>query len=228
MTLITLENITKVYRSKQTASCQALKNITCTFEAGKSYSIMGPSGAGKSTLLGILAGTVDPTEGTYTFQGQHINQLPDRKKSRIRNQHIGLIVQDFALLEGETALKNCMYPALFAGMRYHQARERAMDMLDRMELLRYASKNISLLSGGERQRTAIARAMMNHPALILADEPTGALDSHTSAMVMDALLQMQREGATLILATHNPECAAMCDQHLYLKDGELTQGLLIC
>lgn len=223
MSLITLTDISKTYTRKGTAANTALRSINYQFESGKSYSIMGPSGSGKSTLLSILAGISEPTTGIYTFQNQKMNGLSDAKKCDIRNRHIGWVVQDFALLEGETALRNCLYPALLAGKNKIQATDRAETLLKKLEMERYANQNVSLLSGGERQRIAIARAMMNNPSLLLADEPTGALDSHTTKIVMETLLSLCADNVTLILATHNPECAALCNIHLTIRDGELLQ-----
>lgn len=223
MSFLQLNSISKTYTAKGTPPCSALQKITYSFEIGKSYAITGPSGSGKSTLLHILAGLTPPTEGELLFDGQPIYELTDSSRSKLRNRKIGFIVQDYALLEEETVLQNCMLSALLAGKSYQASRTQAEELLDQMGLLRYANQQVYRLSGGERQRTAIVRAMMNSPKLLLADEPTGALDSHTTGIVMDELLKSVNQGTTLILATHNPVCAMLCQTQLFMRDGRLIE-----
>lgn len=217
--MIAVQDISKTYKSRQGAPCNALQGISSTFDHSKSYAITGASGSGKSTLLKILAGLVRPTSGRVLMQGQDICHLSDDRMSNIRNRKIGIVVQSFALLENETALRNCMISALIAGHSAKDAKKKAAAMLAKVRLTDKIEECVSHLSGGERQRVAIARALMNNPMLLLADEPTGALDSTNAAMVMQELLSVCVNGTTLILATHNEEFANMCGKQIHLKDG---------
>ena len=220
---ITLVDIKKTYRQGHGVPCNALQGISCSFEANRSYAITGASGSGKSTLLNVLAGLVTPTSGTVLFDEQDVSRLSDTSLSRIRNRRIGMIVQDFALLENETALRNCMMPALLASTGAKAARKQGLACLAKMDLLDKADEAVERLSGGEKQRVAIARALMNRPDLLLADEPTGSLDSANAQMVMKELLSVCGNGTTLIVATHNEEFAAMCERQIRLRDGRIVR-----
>lgn len=223
MSLYELQHITMTYRTDKTTPVRALKDVTLSFEAGTSYAITGESGSGKSTLLNIIAGLLTPTEGKRFFEGRELSVLSDGKLCRLRNERMGMVVQDFALLEQSTVLDNCMMPALIAGRSGREARTRALDMLDEMNLTDLAGKKACRLSGGQRQRIAVIRALMNHPALILADEPTGALDTENTEKIMELLVSETKRGATLVLVTHNLSCAALCDEQRSLRDGVLLE-----
>lgn len=221
MSLYELQNISKTYYADKTTPVKALKGVTLSFEKGVSYAITGESGSGKSTMLNIIAGLLKPTEGQCVFEGQDLTRLSDGKLCRIRNKKMGIVVQDFALLEQTTVLDNCMLPALIAGTGSREARRRAIDLLDSMRLIEISSKKACHLSGGQRQRVAIIRALMNRPDLILADEPTGALDSENAGKIMDLLVKETDRGAALVLVTHNLNHAALCQRHYRIRDGVL-------
>jgi putative ABC transport system ATP-binding protein len=218
---ITLQDIRKTYMRGKGVPCKALQGVSCVFEANKSYAITGASGSGKSTLLNVLTGIVTPTSGTVLFDEQDVSRLSDARMSKIRNQRIGMIVQNFALLENETALRNCMIPALLASTSSKEAKKKGLHYLAKLDLSDKVDEVVKNLSGGERQRVAIARALMNKPDLVLADEPTGALDSVNAQIVMKELLSTCGNGTTLIVATHNEEFADMCEHRIRLRDGLL-------
>lgn len=223
MAMIELEKLCKVYRVRGRTVAVGLDHVSCVFEAGHSYAIMGASGSGKTTLLNTIAGLLIPTSGRCIVMGVEITAMTDRKRCALRNRHIGLVVQDFALLEDETALCNCMLPAMMAGMSRKEASMRACSLLQVLSMAQFGSMPVRMLSGGERQRVAIARAMMNQPSILLADEPTGALDSANAAAVMRTLAGLQGKTNTLIVVTHNPESAAYCEQTIVLRDGQIAQ-----
>lgn len=221
MSLYELQNISKTYFAEKTTPVKALKSVSLSFDAGVSYAITGESGSGKSTLLNIVAGLLKPTEGKRIFDGQDLSTLSDSKMCHLRNQKMGIVVQDFALLEQSTVLDNCMLPATIAGKSGKEAKVRALELLDDMGLTDIAGKKACHLSGGQRQRVAIIRALMNRPELILADEPTGALDSENAEKIMALLVKETKRGAALVLVTHNLSYAALCQQHYRIRDGVL-------
>lgn len=221
MTLVSLQEISMIYQAKGSNPTHALQGISASIEEGKSYAITGASGSGKSTMLNIIAGILSPSSGRVSFMGLDISKMSDKALCQVRNKHIGLIVQDFALLEQNTVLENCQLPAIIAGKQGKRARERAMECLSNVGISALAKKKACQLSGGERQRVAIARALMNNPSLLLADEPTGSLDSKTADIILNLLLQQQKKGASLILVTHNEQFAMSCEQQIVLKDGQI-------
>jgi putative ABC transport system ATP-binding protein len=203
----------------------ALDKVSLAIAAGESVAVMGPSGSGKSTLLNLIAGLDKPTSGTVTVAGQRIDNLSETGLARYRRQQIGMIFQFFNLLDDLTVLDNVLLPAQLGGMRRSDARARAEDLLAALRIDRHASAYPARLSGGERQRVAIARALVNRPKLLLADEPTGALDSSTGDEIGALLLDLNRSGQTLILVTHNPELAARYSSRtIQLIDGQLREG----
>lgn len=219
MSLYELQNVSMTYHTRKTTPVEALKNVSLSIEPGISYAITGESGSGKSTMLNIMAGLLTPTKGKCFLEGQELTGLSDGKLCHVRNEKLGIVVQDFALLEQSTVLDNCMLPAVIAGTSAKEARQRALSMLEGMELSGLAKKKACHLSGGQRQRVAIIRSLMNHPALILADEPTGALDSENGEKIMQLLVKETERGAALVLVTHNVSYAALCQRHFHLKDG---------
>jgi putative ABC transport system ATP-binding protein len=216
-TLVQLENVTKRYDG---AAAAAVDNVSTRIDAGEAVAIMGPSGSGKSTLLNLIAGLDRPTRGAVTVAGQRIDKLTEARKARFRRQQVGMIFQFFNLLDDLTVLDNVLLPAQLAGVRRASARARADELLAAMRISQHAHAYPARLSGGERQRVAIARALINRPALLLADEPTGALDTAAGDQIGGVLLDLNRAGQTLLLVTHNPELAARyASRTVQLVDG---------
>ena len=198
-----------------------LKNISLTVCKGEFVAIVGASGSGKSTLMNIIGALDRPTSGRYILAGQDISQLQDKQLSKIRNQKIGFVFQTFNLIARTNAIKNVALPMLYAGIPGSKANERAKQLLAQVGMADRMYHNPNELSGGQKQRVAIARSMSNDPDIILADEPTGALDSTTGRMIMDLFHKLHREqGKTIILITHSPRLAAECQRIITLKDGE--------
>jgi putative ABC transport system ATP-binding protein len=215
--LIRLDDVTKRYGG---AGRAALDGIGLEVAAGEAVAIMGPSGSGKSTLLNLVAGLDRPTRGAVTVAGQRIDKLTEARKARFRRRQIGMIFQFFNLLDDLTVLDNVLLPAQLAGVRRASARARADELLAAMRISQHAHAYPARLSGGERQRLAIARALINRPALLLADEPTGALDTAAGDQIGGVLLDLNRAGQTLLLVTHNPELAARyASRTVQLVDG---------
>ncbi len=199
-----------------------LRGVSFVIRAGEWVALTGPSGSGKSTLLGLLAGIDRPTQGMVTVDGQPISQLPEAKLARVRNQKIGIVFQAFYLIGSLTALENVAAP-LYIGPHKRDARKLARDMLEHVGLGDRLNHLPHQLSGGEQQRVAIARALVTGPRLLLADEPTGNLDSATSAQVLTLIGQLRAElGLTVVMVTHDPRVAGYADRQLHLSDGQLT------
>ena len=221
MKSIELSGVKKTYDPGKPYQVEALRGIDLALQSGKSYAIMGASGSGKSTLLNILGCLDRPTEGSYAWDNERIDSLPLSKLAKIRAKEIGFVLQDFGLIDHISALDNCLAPGIFAGERRKMAKRNAEEMLKRLEILELAKREISKLSGGQKQRVAIARAIVNRPQLILADEPTGALDSKTANTILDVLLSLVNHDSIVVIATHDYEAALRCD-HLYrIKDGQV-------
>jgi putative ABC transport system ATP-binding protein len=215
--LIRLDDVTKRYGG---AGRAALDGIGLQVAAGEAVAIMGPSGSGKSTLLNLVAGLDRPTRGAVTVAGQRIDKLTEARKARFRRRQIGMIFQFFNLLDDLTVLDNVLLPAQLAGVRRASARARADELLAALRISQHAHSYPARLSGGERQRVAIARALINRPALLLADEPTGALDTAAGDQIGAVLLDLNRAGQTLLLVTHNPDLAARyASRTVQLVDG---------
>lgn len=216
--LVKIEDVTRAYQMGD-VELRALKGVTLEIARGEMVAIVGASGSGKSTLLNVL-GTLDrPTSGSYTLDGISIEALDEDGLSALRNQKIGFVFQSFNLLPRYTALENVELPMTYSGVRPPVRRKRALEALERVGLLERVSHFPSELSGGQQQRVAIARALVNAPAMLLADEPTGALDSSTSEQVMALFSELHAEGMTLILVTHDLEVAARAPRVVTVKDG---------
>ena len=200
-----LNDVTKRYDHD---AAPALADVTMTVYPGESLAVMGPSGSGKSTLLNLIAGLDRPTAGTITVGGERVDALSETGLARFRRRQVGMIFQFFNLLDDMTVLDNVLLPAQLAGMPTAQARARADELLTALRIESHRNAYPARLSGGERQRVAIARALVNRPALLLADEPTGALDTATGDEIGELLLDLNSSGQTLILVTHNPDLAA--------------------
>ena len=203
-TLVQLTNVTKRYDHD---GSPALADVTMDVRPGESLAVMGPSGSGKSTLLNLIAGLDRPTAGTVTVGGERVDTLSETGLARFRRRQIGMIFQFFNLLDDMTVLDNVLLPAQLAGMPTARARARVGDLLTALRIEKHRNAYPARLSGGERQRVAIARALVNRPALLLADEPTGALDTATGEEIGALLLDLYSSGQTLILVTHNPDLA---------------------
>jgi len=221
--LIQLENITKVYDSGENA-VSALRGVDVKIDGGEFLSIVGPSGSGKSTLMHILGCLDSPTEGRYWLDGEDVAEMTPRALARIRNQKIGFVFQTFNLLPRATIWKNVELPLLYAGMGRDERRAKALEALRRVGLENRAKHRPNELSGGQRQRVAIARALVNEPSLILADEPTGNLDTENSAIVLNMFQELNyRLNQTIVMITHNPEAAAMCRRIVQMRDGQIIE-----
>lgn len=201
-----------------------LRGINLVVGKGEFVAIMGPSGAGKSTLMHILGCLDIPTRGRYILDGEDVSLMDDNRLARVRNQKLGFVFQAFYLIPWATALENVMLPFLYSGEVPRDARKRAVEALERMGLGDRLQHRPSELSGGQQQRVAIARALVNNPALILADEPTGNLDSASSREVMGIFQEMNREGRTIVLITHDQEVAAYASRRVLLRDGRIMEG----
>jgi putative ABC transport system ATP-binding protein len=220
--LVELKGVTKVYAA---ASQPALDTDSLSIPAGEVTAIMGPSGSGKSTLLNLVAGLDRVTHGTITVQGQEITRLSEAALARYRRATIGLVFQFFNLLNNLTALDNVLIPAQLAGMNRRAARQRARELLEQLEIIDQAEAFPARLSGGQRQRVAIARALINRPALLLADEPTGALDTRSGEQVLDLFRDLKSAGQSIVLVTHDPRLAERyADRVITIVDGVITRN----
>lgn len=219
-TIVELINVTKIYDSA--GSRPALDGVTLRIPAGEVSAIMGPSGSGKSTLLNLVAGLDRPTDGSIVVEGQDIARLSEGALARYRRRTVGLIFQFFNLLNNLTALQNVLIPAQLAGVGNREALSRARELMDQLGIAETADSYPARLSGGQRQRIAIARALINRPTLLLADEPTGALDTRSGEGVLDLFRDLNSAGQTIVLVTHDPRLAERCAHRVVqLVDGAL-------
>jgi putative ABC transport system ATP-binding protein len=220
--LIEVEALTKRYGADGPV---ALDGVRLQVETGEAVAVMGPSGSGKSTLLNLIAGLDRPTGGSVTVAGERIDQLSETGTAKFRRREIGMIFQFFNLLEDLTVADNVLLPAQLAGMRLIKGRQRTAELLARLGIARYRDSYPGRLSGGERQRVAIARALVNSPALLLADEPTGAVDTTTGEEIGRLLLELNQDGQTLVLVTHSPELAdRYAKRTVQLVDGRVVSN----
>lgn len=220
MELLKLTDICKDYiQGKEPV--RVLKNINLTVEQGEYLAIMGPSGSGKTTLMNLIGCLDVPTSGTYTLGGRELKDLPDKELAKVRNKHIGFVFQNFNLLPKMDAVENVALPLLYAGVPLRERRQRAIDALNAVGLGERIHFLPNQLSGGQCQRVAIARAMVGKPDLLLADEPTGALDTKSGNQIMELFRNLSNEGITIIMITHEPSIAACADKTYHILDGEL-------
>jgi len=203
------------------APVRALRGVDLEIATGEFVAVMGPSGCGKSTMLNLVAGLDVPDEGTITIADEVITGLSEDDLARMRRKHIGIVFQFFNLLESMTVLENVVLPAVIAGTKRKPAETRARDMLDLLGLGDKAKEMPGVLSGGQRQRLAIARALANEPTLLLADEPTGALDSEGGHEVLELFKRLHGDGQTIIMVTHNQEVADAADRIVHMRDGRV-------
>lgn len=219
--MIILKNIKKVYNPQKANAFEALHDVSLTIEDGELVAVIGKSGAGKSTLLHILA-CIDTSEGgEYKIDGISTANISERRAAQLRNEKIGMVMQDFALVEDFSALENVMLPLDFAKRKKPNRKLLAMNALKSVGMEEYAKKPVNKLSGGQKQRVAIARAIVNEPSVILADEPTGALDSKTAAEIMGVFNELHAQGKTVIIVTHDMGVAEQCGRIIEIADGNL-------
>jgi putative ABC transport system ATP-binding protein len=219
---LAVRGVRKTFEAEN-APVRALRGVTLTLEPGEFVALMGPSGCGKSTLLSLVAGLETPDEGEISVAGEPVTGRTEDELARLRRHHIGLVFQFFNLLEGMTVLENVALPAIIAGRKRKMAETRARDLLDLLGIGDKALAVPGVLSGGQRQRLAIARALANDPTLLLADEPTGALDSAGGAEVIELMRRLHRGGQTIVLVTHSAEVAAAAGRVVRMHDGLISE-----
>jgi len=218
-------NIKRTFRTGK-ESLEVLKGIDIVIEKGELYTIVGPSGAGKSTLIHIIGGLDAPTEGKVILESNNLYDFPDQELARVRNKKIGFIFQFHHLLPEFSALENVMIPSIINGIGSRNAKERARDLLNKVALSDRLRHKPNQLSGGEKQRVAVARALVNNPSIIFADEPTGNLDRKNSDMLLEMLLGLnQNEGITIVLVMHNEDIARRVGNIIKLEDGRIQESL---
>ena len=218
--MIRLENIDKKYDLGQ-VTVTALDEVSINIDEGEYIAIMGPSGSGKSTLLNILGILDNPTGGKYLLEGHNITHLPDKERARIRNKHFGFVFQSFNLFPELSAMENVMLPMSYAGLSFAQRKSRAAELLDWIGLGPRLHHLPTMMSGGEQQRVAVARALANEPDLILADEPTGNLPSEKGEVILQTLEDLNRQGVTIVMVTHNEVQARRAKRLIQLQDGKI-------
>ena len=219
-TVITLEGLTKVFLTDEVET-HALTGIHLEIRRGEYFSIAGPSGCGKSTLLSILGLLDSPTEGTYVLNGKHAQDLSASERARVRNREIGFVFQAFNLIGDLTVYENVELPLTYRGMPSAERKKRVQESLDKVGMAHRMKHYPSQLSGGQQQRVAVARALAGQPSILLADEPTGNLDSRNGEAVMDLLRELHREGATICMVTHDPRYSRYADRTIHLFDGRI-------
>ena len=216
-----MENIVKTYYLGKPNELEILHGINLTVNKGEFVSIVGESGSGKSTLMNIIGVLDRQTQGNYYLEGQDVNGMSDEVRSAIRNRRIGFVFQNFNLLPRQSALENVELPLLYAGVGKRERRQRAKAALEKVGLAQRMMFKPTQLSGGQKQRVAIARAIVNNPKLLLADEPTGALDTKSGDQVMELFKELNDDGVTIVMITHEPDIARCAKRIMYIRDGEL-------
>jgi putative ABC transport system ATP-binding protein len=224
MALVELRNVSKIYRLGD-EEIRALDDVSTDIDEGEFISIIGPSGSGKSTLMHILGCLDSPTKGTIRLDGTMIHDASARQLAAIRNRKIGFVFQFFNLLPKLTVIQNVELPMIYSGVSSKERHRRAMAALESVDLANRARHRPSQLSGGQQQRAAIARALVNSPRLIFADEPTGNLDSHTGDAILQLFRRLSQEGRTIMLVTHDPEIAAVTPRRIEIRDGKIAEKL---
>ncbi len=219
--MIQISHITKTYRMGD-VDISVLSDISLKVLQGELIAVMGPSGSGKSTLMNLLGCLDRPTSGTYLFENREISTMSDDELAHVRNQKIGFVFQSFNLLPRFTALKNVEMPLIYSGISGRERTERAIPVLEQVGLKDRMYHKPTELSGGQQQRVAIARALVNNPPLLLADEPTGNLDSHSGAEILNIITELNKRGVTIIIVTHDQNVARRCKRVITLMDGRIT------
>jgi len=224
MALIDTQDIWKTY-VMGSEEIHALRGLTIGIERGEYVAIMGPSGSGKSTLMNLIGCLDTPSKGSYLLNGKQVSQMNDNELARIRNQEIGFVFQTFNLLPRATALQNVELPLVYGGVQGKDRMQRARAALDKVELTSRMGHRPNELSGGQRQRVAIARALVNNPSILLADEPTGNLDSKTGNEIMALFARLHEAGNTIVLVTHEAEIAAYAHRTIHIRDGKVEKDV---
>lgn len=219
--MIRINNLNKIYNKGKASEFQALKDISLEIKKGELVAIIGKSGAGKSTLLHILGAIDNYDGGSYKLDDIEVGKLNYAKLAEFRNKHVGIVLQDFALIEGYTVIENVMMPLRFSKRSHREYKRLSMEALKQVEMDEIANKDVNKLSGGQKQRVAIARAIVNDPDFILADEPTGALDSKTTEQIMNVFKKLNEKGKTVIIITHDSQVAAQCERIIEISDGRI-------
>jgi putative ABC transport system ATP-binding protein len=220
MNIVETERLTKTFGTNGVA-VHALRGVDLTVSRGEFIALVGPSGSGKSTLMAILGCLDSPTSGSYGFDGERVDGLSGPELARIRNQKIGFVFQQYNLLPKASVLRNVELPMLYAGVGRRERRARALELLERVGIPEKAKQLPAALSGGQRQRVAVARALANRPVMLLADEPTGALDSKTGHEVLELFAELHRQGNTVLIVTHDLSIAAMAQRRVEIHDGRI-------
>lgn len=224
MEIIRTENLSKIYNPKSDVPIKALNSVNLSVCEGETLAIMGPSGCGKSTLLHILGCLDEPSEGRYFLEGNEVCFENNKKTAKLRNEKLGFVLQNYGLIGERSVYDNIIIPLIFAGATISKEEKRLDTLMDKLGILHLKKKKCNDLSGGEKQRTAIARALANNPKVLLADEPTGALDEATGKNIMALFMQINREqGTTIIIVTHDPNIAAYCSRTIHMKDGKTVE-----
>lgn len=221
--MICLKDVSKIYNQGKANETQALQHVTLTIKKGDMVAITGPSGSGKSTLLHIIAGIDAQTSGVYEYDGNDVRKMSDRGKCELRNKKIGIILQDFGLLGNDTVLRNICLPEIIAGTYKKSFDKKVRVLLQQVGLEGLEHKKVNQLSSGQRQRVAICRALAMDAEVIVADEPTGALDLSNTESLMDLLERLNKQGITVIIVTHDPYVANRCTMEYVIEDGKLSK-----
>jgi putative ABC transport system ATP-binding protein len=224
MALIDTHDLWKTY-VMGSEEIHALRGVSIGIERGEYVAIMGPSGSGKSTLMNLIGCLDTPSKGSYLLNGKQVNQMNDNELARIRNEEIGFVFQTFNLLPRASALQNVELPLVYAGVQGKERSQRAKGALEKVELTSRMSHRPNELSGGQRQRVAIARALVNNPSILLADEPTGNLDSKTGSEIMALFARLHEAGNTIVLVTHEADIAAFAHRTIHLRDGQVEKDV---
>ena len=222
--MIKITELNKTYNKGKSTEFHALKGLDFTVNDGEMVAIIGKSGAGKSTLLHILGAIDDYDGGEYKLVSDteiEVGKLNQKKLAEFRNAHVGIVLQDFALVEGSSVIENVMIPLRFSKRKHSEYRPLAMEALKQVGMDDLAKKDVNKLSGGQKQRVAIARAIVNDPDFILADEPTGALDTETTGQIMSVFKELNEKGKTIIVVTHDPQVAEQCERVIEISDGKI-------
>jgi putative ABC transport system ATP-binding protein len=224
MALIETHDLWKTYVMGD-EEIHALRGVSVQIDRGEYVAIMGPSGSGKSTLMNLIGCLDTPSKGSYLLNGKQVSQMNDNELARIRNEEIGFVFQTFNLLPRASALHNVELPLVYAGVAAKDRQDRAKQALEKVELTHRMNHRPNELSGGQRQRVAIARALVNNPSILLADEPTGNLDSKTGAEIMALFARLHQAGNTIVLVTHEADVAAFAHRTLHLRDGQIEKDV---
>ena len=219
--MIRCSHIKKIYNKDKPNQLEARSDVTFSMDQGELVAIMGKSGCGKSTFLHILGCLDTFDDGEYFLDGKKLKTAKDQEMARIRNEQIGIVLQDFALVEEFTAMENVLLPLDFSRRKIPEKKKMAEEALEKVEMGMCINQVTGTMSGGQKQRVAIARAIVNHPKILLADEPTGALDTHTSDGIMELFEKLNEMGMTIVIVTHDPQIAARCGRILEMKDGRI-------